>query len=103
MNRKGQALVLFIIFIPLLFVLFAFVYDSLMYTINKNKYISFSKEILKENLDYEEVKELYELNGYETSKLKYDGQKLYNEYEFDSTFGKIIKIDKYEIIFKEEV
>ena len=45
MNRKGQALVLFIIFIPLLFVLFAFVYDSLMYTINKNKYISFSKEI----------------------------------------------------------
>ena len=54
-------------------------------------------------MDYEEVKELYEINGYETSKLKYDGQKLYNEYEFDSTFGKIIKIDKYKIILKEEV
>lgn len=101
MNKKGQSLTIFIIILPVIFISLAFTYDYATIINKQMKYESVTKIILKSTQDEEQIKDLYQKNGYSTSNFKYktEEDKIYiqNSYQFKSTFGKIINIKNYNI------
>ena len=76
MNKKGQSLVLFIIMIPIIFIIFMYVYDYGNYLQNKTKLndiaVVTAKEVLSSNESNkeEETKKLFKLNNIDTTNLK---------------------------------
>lgn len=76
MNKKGQSLVLFIIMIPIIFIIFMYVYDYGNYLQNKTKLndiaVETAKEVLSSNEPNkeEETKKLFKLNNIDTTNLK---------------------------------
>ena len=109
MNNKGQTLVVFIIFIPVIILLMAFIVDTSLMYIAKSKLNDLSKTILKEIYDIEDknnkVEELLNVN--EINYNNYDIEindnkvKLTIEEEIDSVFGSMIGNESYTI--KSEV
>ena len=108
LNNKGQTLVIFIILIPLLITLMAFVVDiSYMYREN-NKLENTTKTIIKnlydERLDgniESKVKDLYKKNKIDEKNVKVTASDDYltidNNYEVKSIFGKLIGLKKYKV------
>lgn len=104
-NNHGQSGALFIIIIPIIFIVLAFIYDNVMIIITNNKYNLVSKEIVKEvltnsyNDKAEEVKKLYEKNNYEIDMLvvSYEDEvlKVYNSHSYPSFFGNVLGIKSY--------
>ncbi len=104
-NNRGQSGALFIVLIPIIFIVLAFVYDNVMIIIANNRYNLVSKEIAKEVLTNSyadkvtEVKNLYEKNKYDTDMLNasYDGTtlKIYNSHSYPSFFGNVLGIKSY--------
>ena len=109
MNNKGQTLVVFIIFIPVIILLMAFIVDTSLMYIAKSKLNDLSKTIIKEIYDIEDknnkVEELLKVN--EINYNNYDVEindnkvKLSIEEEIDSVFGSMIGNESYTI--KSEV
>lgn len=101
MNKKGQSLTIFIIILPVIFISLAFTYDYATIINEQMKYESVTKTILKSTQDEEQIKDLYQKNGYSTNNFNYkiEEDKIYiqNSYKFKSTFGKIINIKNYNI------
>lgn len=101
MNKKGQSLTIFIIILPIIFISLAFTFDYATIINEQMKYESVTKTILKSTQDEEQIKDLYQKNGYSTDSLNYklEEDKIYiqNSYKFKSTFGKIINIKNYNI------
>ena len=65
MNSKGQTLVMFIIFVPIFLLLFAFMVDTSFLIEEKIKLTHVTKDILKTTFDLkdqETIKALYEKN-----------------------------------------
>lgn len=104
-NNKGQSGSIFIILVPIIFIVLAFIYDSAMTVIENKKFKQTTDDILTDVLsnsysDYEgTIKELYEKNGYEIDQLSYDydGETItiYNSHTYTSFFGQIIGIKSY--------
>lgn len=105
MNNKGQTLVVFIIFIPVIILLMAFIVDTSLMYIAKSKLNDLSKTIIKEIYDIEDknskVEELLNVN--EINYNNYDIEindnkvKLSIEEEIDSVFGSMIGNESYTI------
>ncbi len=105
MNNKGQTLVVFIIFIPVIILLMAFIVDTSLMYIAKSKLNDLSKTIIKEIYDIEDknskVEELLNVN--EINYNNYDVEindnkvKLSIEEEIDSVFGSMIGNESYTI------
>ena len=108
LNNKGQTLIIFVILIPLLITLMAFVVDiSYMYREN-NKLENTTKTIIKnlyderlnENIE-SKVKDLYKKNKIDIKNIKISAKDDYliieNNYEVNSIFGKLIGLKKYKI------
>lgn len=105
MNNKGQTLVVFIIFIPVIILLMAFIVDTSLMYIAKSKLNDLSKTIIKEIYDIEDknnkVEELLKVN--EINYNNYDIEindnkvKLSIEEEIDSVFGSMISNESYTI------
>ena len=103
MNNKGQSLVIFILLIPVIFLIFAFIYDYSVYKIKKQELENITKEILVSTLksndnDKEKtVEELYKLNGLDINNLivNYNGKELIITYEYSINvlLDKIININ----------
>ena len=51
MNNKGQSLVIFIIIIPVIFIVFSFLYDYVYIINSKNKYENVTRTILNSTLE----------------------------------------------------
>ena len=109
MNNKGQTLVVFIIFIPVIILLMAFIVDTSLMYIAKSKLNDLSKTIIKEIYDIEDknnkVEELLKVNeinynNYDVE-INDDKVKLTIEEEIDSVFGSMIGNESYTI--KSEV
>lgn len=105
-NNRGQALILFVLFIPLLCIISAFVIDSGLMIKNNIKLNDTTKIIIKEVFDNKENSEdiarnLYKENNFSTEKFKYkiDGNILYieNEITVESIFGGVIGLQDYNI------
>ena len=101
MNNKGQTLVFFVILIPLVFIIFAVVFDYSYMVREHNRVSDIGKSglnyLLKDNKTKEEVEEVI-LKNDKTLKITFPkNNKISLEKNIDSIFGKIIGFDDYEI------
>lgn len=104
-NKKGQTLIMFVVLIPLLLVLGAFVVDIAYITENQTKLTNTTKVIIQEalnkDLSEQQIKLLYEENEIDTTNLNITkSQNILNirlQYYKPSIFGGIVGIKKYKI------
>ena len=98
MNKHGQTLILFVILIPIILLLLAFVVDLGLVITNKIKTEEVTKQIIKDAylLDDNKRLELFQKNNIniyrENNKLK-----IVVKQEIKSIFGGIVGIKKYKI------
>ncbi len=108
MNKKGQTLILFVLLIPILILLLAFVVDTGLILKEHTKLNSTMKTIIKTTYekrreeDYSEiVKDLFLKNNIPIEKAIITADEntihIQNEYEKESIFGKIIGIKTYKV------
>lgn len=96
MNRKGQSLVMFIIFLPLMIMGLALVIDvGIMYNA-KIKGERLLEEGKEKKLDIEKYFELNDIKIDKNSSKIEEGCVIIN-YRVKSVFGKILNIDDYKI------
>ena len=110
MNKFGKGNGLFIIFIPLFIVFTLVVLDTIINYTNEKKYKSITESIIKEvynsDVDYDEyyneIKRLYEYNGYETDMLVVDADDymvyIENEHSYIGIFSSIFGTGKEELV-----
>lgn len=101
MNNKGQSLVIFIIIIPVIFIVFSFLYDYAYIINSQNKYENVTRTILNSTLEEDKIIDLYKQNGYKVNNFKYkaENDKIYiqNSYKIKSIFGKIVNLKNYTV------
>lgn len=105
MNKKGQTLVFFIVFIPFILMLASYVIDLGYIQSEKIKLNDTTKIVIKElyKKDYStnQIKQLYQKNDIKLQKVaikKEEGKiKVSASYEVESIFGKLVGIKKYPI------
>lgn len=105
-NNKGQTLVLFIIFIPVLLLLAAFIIDTGLIIKESTRLKAATKTVLQdvyynENKNDNKIIRLLNQNNIPTDNLEIEIDEnkinIKNEYKIESMFGKIIGIKDYEI------
>ena len=104
-NNKGQSGLVFIILIPIFFIIVAFLYDNILIITTNKAYREISESIITDVLTNsyydkaEQVKNLYEKNKMEIEQLnaQYDGEYLtvYNVHTYPSFFGVAIGVKSY--------
>ena len=101
MNNKGQSLVFFVALIPLLFIIFAFIFDTSLIIRENNRLESITTSAInylaKENKPYQEVENIIKENDKEINILIINNEEISLQKNVDSTFGKIIGFKNYEI------
>ena len=101
MNNKGQSLVIFIIIIPVIFIVFSFLYDYAYIINSQNKYENVTRTILNSTLEEDKIVDLYRQNGYKVDDFKYkkENDKVYiqNSYKIKSVFGNIVNLKNYTV------
>ena len=101
MNNKGQSLVIFIIIIPVIFIVFSFLYDYAYIINSQNKYENVTRTILNSTLEEDKIVDLYKQNGYKVDYFKYkkENDKVYiqNSYKIKSVFGNIVNLKNYTV------
>lgn len=105
MNKKGQTLVFFIVFIPFILMLASYVIDLGYIQSEKIKLNDTTKIVIKElyKKDYStnQIKQLYQKNDIKLQKVaikkEEDKIKVSASYEVESIFGKLGGIKKYLI------
>lgn len=105
LNNKGQALVMFLLFLPVLLIALGFVVDISMMGYNSHKLDSINKLVLNEMKDSEEIdkaKELIKKNDTDIIIVKFKDEDNYIylklEKKINSVFGNIIGINSYDIV-----
>lgn len=108
MNNKGQTLILFVLIVPVLLLLLAFVVDTGLLLKERTKINSITRTILKTTFENrfdenynEKVVSLFEKNNLPTNNIiitkEEDKVLIVVEYDKESIFGKIIGIQSYKI------
>lgn len=108
MNKNGQTLILFVLLLPMLILLLAFVIDTGIVLQEKTRVNSLVKTILKTTYEeyleenyQEKVLELLNKNNIPVKKIDLkitvEEIKIQIEYQKESIFGKIIGISNYKI------
>lgn len=108
MNKNGQTLILFVLLLPMLILLLAFVIDTGIVLQEKTRVNSLVKTILKTTYEeyleenyQEKVLELLNKNNIPVEKIDLkitvEEIKIQIEYQKESIFGKIIGISNYKI------
>lgn len=101
MNNRGQTLVLFVVFIPLILAIFAFVFDS-AYIVRKNVELesianSSLKAIMVNNKDREDVIRVIKENDENIEVVSLDDDSIHLINKINPIFGKIMGYDKYNL------
>lgn len=106
MNNKGQTLVLFIIFIPILIMLAALIVDTGLIIRENTRLKATTKTILqdvyyKENKNEDMIKKLFKANNISIKNMvitiSENKIRIKNDYDIESMFGKIIGLKNYNI------
>ncbi len=108
MNHKGQTLVAFLLFIPMLLIMLACIIDISYIEKEKIKLENVTKMILQttykdenEPVDFEQVKKLYEKNHIASDNLQVNassnGMTIKNKYSVKSIFGSVVGLKNYPI------
>jgi Flp pilus assembly protein TadG len=105
MNNKGQVLVIFVVLIPIILTLVAYVFDK-CYLLYENKKLSDIANIVCDYSTTSSNKEsVYQLaleNDSEISKVELDNDNLILEKNVNSIFGKVIGISEYLVKIEKE-
>ena len=93
--------VIFIIIIPVIFIVFSFFYDYAYIINSQNKYENVTRTILNSTLEEDKIVDLYKQNGYKVDDFKYkkENDKVYiqNSYKIKSVFGTIVNLKNYTV------
>lgn len=105
MNNKGQVLVIFVVLIPIILTLVAYVFDK-CYLLYENKKLSDIANIVCDysitSSNKESVYQLALENDNEISKIQIDNDNLILEKNVNSIFGKVIGISEYLVRIEKE-
>lgn len=96
-DKKGQALILFVILLPLMLMFMAFVVDT---GIMFNKKIVV-KNLIKNETSIEEIENKLKINKVSYKKIYEKNKCVIIESNVKAIFGKILKKSEYEIIVKK--
>lgn len=96
-DKKGQALVLFIILLPLMLMFMAFVVDT---GIMFNKKIVV-KNMIKNETNVEEIENKFKINNVSYKNIYIKNNCVIVESNVKAVFGKIINKSEYEIIVEK--
>jgi len=105
-NNKGQTLVLFIIFIPILLLLAAFVIDTGIIIRESTRLKSTTKTVLTDTFYQEDLSDEKIINLLQENNINVDNVEINvlenaiqvkNSYDIESVFGKIIGLKKYNV------
>lgn len=101
MNNKGQTLVLFVVLIPFILMLFAFVFDS-AYISRKDTELegiatSSLKALIENNKTSSDVVKVIKENDENIEVISIDNNSIHLMNKIDPIFGKIIGYDKYNL------
>lgn len=100
MNNKGQSLVLFVIILPIVILLFVYLFDLANLTGEKIKLDNIAKQsitYLKEDKDINIIKNYIIKNDKEIKVINIDDNEIHLEKEVPSIFGKNIGFKSYKI------
>lgn len=103
LNRKGQTLIMFVLLLPLILALVAFIVDFGLVITEKTHQIEVIKTAIKDNktLDNEEIKKVIKKNKVDINNIKIENNneqiRIVNETKIDSIFGAIIGLKEYRI------
>lgn len=112
MNNKGQTLVIFIILLPVFLAFCALVIDLGLATYENTKLKNTTKSILNsviknDKVSVENITRLYQKNDINIENLKINinekNIEIKNQYYIESMFGKILKIEEYEVRIDAEI
>lgn len=105
MNKNGQTLIIFVILIPIIILMLAVVVDVGLYTYEFHRTRGIIDTGIEEYFltsDEHKIKDILELNDVSTEHLIVSFDKdvvdVKIEYKMDSLFGKIIRLDSYDVI-----
>ena len=104
LNKNGKGAV-FIILIPIIFVIAAFLYDNFMMVSNNKTYREVTESIIKDVFEYNyddkeyQIRKAYEEYKYDTSQLAVNYEDgvltLYNVHTYPAFFGLILGVKSY--------
>ena len=107
MNKKGQALVMFVMLLPIILMLFAYVFDSAYIVLEENKLNDIAKKslIYLENKDIEKVKIFISKNNKNINIKNIENNHIHLKYDLKPIFGRFVGYDKYhlESIYESEI
>lgn len=100
MNNKGQVLALFVLLLPILLVLFAFIFDS-SYIVRENSKLDdiayTSLEYLNSSKDMDAVKKYILKNNEDIEIVEITDKKIDLVYRLKPIFGKVVGYDYYNL------
>lgn len=105
-NKKGQALVAFVIILPIIFLLLGMVIEFSLIAYHKSKITSVTKSIIANSIEdaqKDDIIMLYDKNGIDVIKLDLitgDGLSIDLEANVDSFLGDIVGKNNYKIKIK---
>lgn len=101
MNKNGQSLVFFVLLLPLILALLAFVFDSALIIVEENKLENIAsialESLVVENRSVEEVINLIRENDSDIKILNINPNQIHLIKNVDSYFGQIIGINTYQL------
>lgn len=104
MNKRGQTLIIFVMLIPIILTMAALVIDVGLLYYKKNEYVGIVEESIKEYFKDEDIlsaKKTLTLNGVslDDTEINVSDNKITVtlDTKVDSIFGKVIRINDYEI------
>lgn len=101
MNNKGQTLVLFVVLIPFILALCAFIFDSAYITIKDNELESIAKSslrsVIEDGYSYDKVISVIKENDSNIKVININNESIHLENKIDPIFGQIIGYDKYNL------
>ena len=104
MNKRGQTLIIFVMLIPIILTMAALVIDVGLLYYKKNEYVGIVEESIKEYFKDEDIlsaKETLTLNGVSLDDTEINVSDneitITLDTKVDSIFGKVIRINDYEI------
>ncbi len=101
MNKKGQSLVFFILFLPIIFLIIGILFDTSKILNEKLKLKHIAEDgiyyLVKEGKSTSEVKNIINQNNINIERINIDNDSIFIKTKIPSYFGKIINKSYYEI------
>lgn|SRR5574344_2726624 len=101
MNNKGQTLVFFVALLPLVFILFAFIFDTALISIENNRIkdeaSSAIKYLVSDNKNIIDVRGVIISNDKDINIVSITSNSVHLKKSIDPLFGKVVGYDKYNI------